>query len=245
MSSGQYSALSGAMSRMSLMDSISDNLSNNKTVGFKRSQVVFEATLADAQNLHSNAALSLTRAKEGLTDYGQGPLIKSGVPTHVAIDGPGFFKVQEDADTFCYTRQGNFRMDENGHMINGANMKVLGEDGKPIILDNPDVLIDENGNIQMESGDVKKLPIYVFDDQSVMQRKGGGLFSVSKEDIRAFEQRVAEPTIYQGQLEDSNVNMMQEMGKMIESMRAFEACQKMLKNYNTLAEKAIQLGRVG
>lgn len=245
MSSGQYSALSGAMSRMSLMDSISDNLSNNKTVGFKRSQVVFEATLADAQNLHSNAALSLTRAKEGLTDYGQGPLIKSGVPTHVAIDGPGFFKVQEDADTFCYTRQGNFRMDENGHMVNGANMKVLGEDGKPIILDNPDVLIDENGNIQMESGDVKKLPIYVFDDQSVMQRKGGGLFSVSKEDIRAFEQRVAEPTIYQGQLEDSNVNMMQEMGKMIESMRAFEACQKMLKNYNSLAEKAVQLGKVG
>ncbi|MCD4687833.1 MAG: flagellar hook basal-body protein [Desulfuromonadaceae bacterium] len=245
MSSGQYSALSGAMSRMSLMDSISDNLSNNKTVGFKRSQVVFEATLADAQNLHSNAALSLTRAKEGLTDYGQGPLIKSGVPTHVAIDGPGFFKVQEDADTFCYTRQGNFRMDENGHMVNGANMKVLGEDGKPIILDNPDVLIDENGNIQMESGDVKKLPIYVFDDRSVMQRKGGGLFSVSKEDIRAFEQRVAEPTIYQGQLEDSNVNMMQEMGKMIESMRAFEACQKMLKNYNSLAEKAVQLGKVG
>ena len=245
MSSGQYSALSGAMSRMSLMDSISDNLSNNKTVGFKRSQVVFEATLADAQNLHSNAALSLTRAKEGLTDYGQGPLIKSGVPTHVAIDGPGFFKMQEDADTFCYTRQGNFRMDENGHMVNGANMKVLGEDGKPIILDNPDVLIDENGNIQMESGDVKKLPIYVFDDRSVMQRKGGGLFSVSKEDIRAFEQRVAEPTIYQGQLEDSNVNMMQEMGKMIESMRAFEACQKMLKNYNSLAEKAVQLGKVG
>ena len=245
MSSGIYSALSGALSRMSLMDSISDNLSNNKTVGFKKSRVVFEAKLADAQNLHSNAALSLTRATEGLTDYGQGPLIKSGVPTHVAIDGPGFFKVQEDTDTFCYTRQGNFRMDEYGNMINGAGMKVLGEDGEPIILDNPDVIIDENGNIQMESGDVKKLPLYVFEDQSVMQRKGGGLFSVSKEDIRAFEQRVAEPRVIQGQIEDSNVNMMQEMGKMIESMRAFEACQKMLKNYNSLAEKAVQLGKVG
>lgn len=245
MSSGVYSALSGALTRMKLMDSISDNLSNNKTVGFKKSRVVFEAKLANAQNLHSNAALSLTRAQEGLTDYGQGPLVKSGVPTHVAIDGPGFFKVQEDADTFCYTRQGNFRMDENGNMINGAGMKVLGEDGKPIVLDSPDVLIDENGNIQLESGDVKKLPLYSFDDQSVMQRKGGGLFSVSKEDIRDSEQRVAEPKIYQGQLEESNVNMMQEMGKMIETMRAFEACQKMLKNYNSLDEKSVQIGRIG
>jgi flagellar basal-body rod protein FlgF len=245
MSSGKYSALSGALTRMKLMDSISDNLSNNKTVGFKRSQVIFEAKLADAQNLHSNAALSLTRAKEGLTDYGQGPLVRTGIPTNMAIDGEGFFKVQEDKDTFCYTRQGNFRLNEVGNLVTGAGMKVLGEDGKPIQLDNPDVLIDENGNIQLEGGDVKKLPLYVFDDMSVMQRKGGGLFSVSKEDIRAFEQRVAEPRVIQGQIEDSNVNMMQEMGKMIETMRAFEACQKMLKNYDTLAEKSIQLGRVG
>lgn len=245
MSSGQYSALSGALTRMKLMDSISDNLSNNKTVGFKKSRVVFEAKLAAAQNLHSNAALSLTRAKEGLTDYGQGPLIRTGVSTHVAIDGKGFFKVQEDDDTFCYTRQGNFRLDPIGNLVNGAGMKVLGEDGKPILLDNPDVLIDENGNIQMGDGNVKALPLYSFDDQSVMQRKGGGLFSVSKEDIRAFEQRVAEPRIIQGQVEESNVNMMQEMGKMIETMRAFEACQKMLKNYNTLAEKSIQIGRIG
>ncbi len=245
MSSGQYSALSGALTRMKLMDSISDNLANNKTVGFKKSQVVFEAKLADAQNLHSNAALSITRAKEGLTDYGQGPLVRTGVPTHLAIDGEGFFKVQEDANTFCYTRQGNFRLDHLGNMVNGAGMKVLGEDGKPILLDNPDVLIDENGNIQLEGGDVKQLPLYVFDDPSVMQRKGGGLFTVSKEDIRAFEKRVEAPRVIQGQIEDSNVNMMQEMGKMIETMRAFEACQKMLKNYNSLAEKAIQIGRIG
>ncbi len=245
MSSGQYSALSGALSRMKLMDSIRYNLSNNKTVGFKRSQIIFEAKLANAQNLHSNAALSLTHAKTGLTDHGQGPLVRTGVPTNVAIDGEGYFKVQEDKDTFCYTRQGNFRLNSAGNLVNGAGMKVLGEDGRPILLDNPDVLIDENGNIQMEGGGVKKLPLYVFDDRSVMQRKGGGLFSVSKEDIRSFEQRVADPRIIQGQVEDSNVNMMQEMGKMIETMRAFEACQKMLQNYNSLAEKAVQLGKIG
>lgn len=245
MSSGIYSALSGALCRQKLLDSISDNLSNNKTVGFKRSQIIFEAKLADAQNLHSNAALSLTRAQKGLTDHGQGPLVRTGVPTHMAIDGEGFFKVQNEKDSFCYTRQGNFRLDHTGNLINGAGMKVLGEDGRPIVLDSPDLLIDQSGNIQMAGGGVKKLPLYVFDDKSVLQRKGGGLFSASEEDIRTFEQRVTEPRIIQGQVEDSNVNMMQEMGKMMETMRAFEACQKMLKNYNTLAEKSIQIGRIG
>ncbi len=245
MSSGQYSALSGALSRLKLMDSISDNLANNKTVGFKKSQVAFEAKLAEAQNLHSNAALSLTRAKDGFTDYGQGPLLRTGVATHLAIDGEGFFKVQETEGSVCYTRQGNFHLDDVGYMINGAGMKVLGEDGKPILLDNPDALIDENGNINLEGGDVKPLPLYKFDDPTVLQRKGGGLFTVSDQDIEDFEQRVMEPRIIQGQIEDSNVNMMQEMGKMIEAMRAFEACQKMLKNYNSLAESAIQLGKIG
>jgi len=245
MSSGQYSALSGALSRLKLMDSISDNLANNKTVGFKKSQVAFEARLAEARNLGSDAALSLTKAKEGFTDYGQGPLIRTGVQTHLAIDGEGFFKVQQDEDTVFYTRQGNFHLDDAGYMINGAGLKVLGEDGKPIVLDNPDVLIDENGNMMLESGETKKLPLYRFDDPSVMKRKGGGLFTVSKEDIQDYEKRVENPNIIQGQIEDSNVNMMQEMGKMIEAMRAFEACQKMLKNYNNLAEKAIQVGKIG
>ncbi|MEZ4483716.1 MAG: flagellar basal-body rod protein FlgF [Syntrophotaleaceae bacterium] len=244
MSSGQYSALSGALSRMKLMDSISDNLSNNKTVGFKRSQVAFEATLADVQNLHSNAALSLTRAKEGFTDHSQGPLLRTGIATHLAIDGEGYFKVQESEGKVFYTRQGNFHRDDAGFMLTGAGMKILGEDGKPILLDSSDVNIDENGNIAMAGGDVKKLPLYKFDDPTVMQRKGGGLFTVSKKDMDDFELRVEEPCVIQGQIEDSNVNMMQEMGKMIEANRAFEACQKMIKNYNTLAESAIQLGKL-
>jgi flagellar basal body rod protein FlgG len=245
MSSGQYSALSGALSRLKLMDSISDNLANNKTVGFKKSQVAFEARLAEAQNLHSNAALSLTKAKEGFTDYGQGPLIRTGVPTHMAIDGEGFFKVQQDENTVYYTRQGNFHLDDLGHMINGGGLKVLGEDGKPIILDNPDVLVDEDGNIMLEGGEVKKLPLYKFDDPTVMKREGGGLFTVSKEDIEDFEKRVEEPTIIQGQIEDSNVNMMQEMGKMIESLRVFESYQKAIRTADDMNAKAVnEVGKV-
>jgi flagellar basal-body rod protein FlgF/flagellar basal-body rod protein FlgG len=245
MSSGKYSALSGALTRLRMMDSISDNLANNKTVGFKRSQVAFEALLADSLSGRSDSIVSRTEIREGFTDYSQGPLIRTEVPTHVAIDGEGFFKVQDEEGNLYYTRQGNFHIDETGVLTSSTGMKVLGDNRKPIILPSPDVTIDERGNILLQGGETIKLPVYTFSDGSVMNRKGGGLFTVSEADIKEFESPVADPQIVQGQIEDSNVNMMQEMGKMIEAMRAFEACQKMLKNYSTIENKAIELGRLG
>jgi flagellar basal-body rod protein FlgF/flagellar basal-body rod protein FlgG len=245
MTSGKYSALSGALTRLKMMDTISDNLANNKTVGFKKSQVAFEARLADAMAARDNGIVSLTEIREGFTDYSQGPLIRTQVPTHVAIDGEGFFKIQDEQGKTYYTRQGNFHLDERGVLTTSAGMQVLGDNRKPIILPSPDMSIDEKGNIQLKGGETIKLPVYIFEDESVVNRKGGGLFTVNKEDIRDFETPVANPKIVQGQIEDSNVNMMQEMGKMIEAMRAFEACQKILKNYSTLDNKAIEIGRIG
>jgi flagellar basal-body rod protein FlgF len=244
MSSGKYSALAGAMSRLRMMDSISDNLANSKTVGFKKSQVAFETRLADAMTMRGDAIFSLTDIKEGFTDYSQGPLTRTEVPTHVAIDGKGFFKVRDGEGNIYYTRQGNFHLDGAGMLTSSAGMQVLGDDGKPILLPSPDVAIDERGNIQVPGGEAVKLPVYIFSDGSVVNRKGGGLFTVSEEDIKAYEKLLPEPQIVQGQIEDSNVNMMQEMGKMIEATRAFEACEKALKNFSTLDTKAIELGRI-
>ncbi|MEZ4598779.1 MAG: flagellar hook basal-body protein [Syntrophotaleaceae bacterium] len=243
MSSGKYSALSGAMTRLKMMDSISDNLANSKTVGFKKSQVAFEAQLADAMAVRGDGIFSLTDIKEGFTDHSQGPFTRTEVPTHVAIDGEGFFKVRDIEGNIFYTRQGNFHLD-GGILTTALGMQVLGDNGKPIVLTSPDVVIDERGNIQIEGGEAIKLPIYAFSDDSVVERKGGGLFTVGEEDIKEFEELVTDPQIIQGQIEDSNVNMMQEMGRMIEATRAFEACQKALKNFTTLDNKAIELGRI-
>jgi flagellar basal-body rod protein FlgF/flagellar basal-body rod protein FlgG len=245
MSSGKYSALSGALSRLKMMDSISDNLANSKTVGFKKSQAAFEARLSDAMGARSNGIISLTDLKEGFTDQSQGPLIRTDVATHVAINGEGYFKVQDENGQPYYTRQGNFKVDESGALTTSLGMKVLGDGGQPIVLSSADVSIDEQGNILLEDGGTVKLALFLFSDESVVVRKGGGLFTVSAEDIKAFERPVPDPKLVQGQIEDSNVNMMQEMAKMMEATRVFEACQKAIKNYSTLDSKAVELGRLG
>ncbi|PLX84477.1 MAG: flagellar basal-body rod protein FlgF [Desulfuromonas sp.] len=241
MSSGVYGVLSGAKARMQMLDTISDNLSNAQTVGFKKGQAVFEARLEAARSGLAARGVDYARIEEGFTDFTQGALSRTNVPLHLAIDGEGFFKVQDAGGSVFYTRQGNLRLDTGGGLLTADGLQMLDDEGRPIALPRPDVEIDEEGNVFLDDGEMKKIPLYTFDDLSILKRQGGGMFVA---DPAAVEQRVAEPRIYRGQLEDANINLMQEMGQMVDSMRVFEACQKMLKTYHDLAGKANELGIV-
>ncbi|MGE4543808.1 MAG: flagellar hook-basal body protein [Pedobacter sp.] len=245
MNRGTYVALSGALVRQQMMDTISHNLANNQTVGFKKGQAVFKIMLEQAQNGQVLERVNLADIEEGFTDFSQGTLSPSGVPTHMAIQGEGFFKVQDNAGNIYYTRQGSMRLDSEGQLINQQGMVLLGDDRKPITLSSPDITITEDGTVKTEDGQTTKIPLYTFDDTSVLTRQGGGQFTVPTGEERRLEVLVTDPHIFQGQLEGSNVNLMQEMSHMVESTRVFEACQKMLKTYHSLAGEANKLGTLG
>jgi flagellar basal body rod protein FlgG len=245
MNRGTYVALSGALVRQQMMDTISHNLANNQTVGFKKGQAVFKIMLEQAQNGQVLERVNLADIEEGFTDFSQGTLSPSGVPTHMAIQGEGFFKVQDDAGNIYYTRQGSMRLDSEGQLINQQGMVLLGDDRKPITLSSPDITITEDGTVKTGDGQTTKIPLYTFDDTSVLTRQGGGQFTVPTGEERRLEVLVTNPHIFQGQLEGSNVNLMQEMSHMVESTRVFEACQKMLKTYHSLAGEANKLGTLG
>jgi flagellar basal body rod protein FlgG len=245
MNRGTYIALSGALVRQQMMDTISNNLANNETVGFKKGQSVFKVMLERASTGDVIERINLAEIEEGFTDFSQATLSPSGVPTHLAIQGEGFFKVQDDTDRFYYTRQGNLRLDSEGHLINSQGMSLIGEDGRPIVLTDPDITVSEDGTISLEDGQKIKIPLYTFEDYSVLTRAGGAQFTVPEGQERELEMPVTDPHIFQGNLEGSNVNLMQEMSHMVESTRVFEACQKMLKTYHTLASEANKLGTLG
>jgi flagellar basal body rod protein FlgG len=242
MSSGIYSALSGAKARMEMLDTISDNLSNFKTAGFKKGQAIFETMLQEAGSGPKAAGVVFTELKGGFTDFGQGPLIRTGVPLHLGIEGEGFFKIRDQAGNFLYTRQGSFRRDFENNLVTGSGLAVVDEAGKPINLPGSDFEIDEQGNVTLESGEVKRIPLFTFGDNSRMVRLGTGSFSPAAGEQ---DRLVEKSKIYQGQLEESNVKIMEEMGRMMEATRAFEASQKMLKTFDSLAAQADELGSVG
>lgn len=242
MSSGIYSAMSGAVARMNRMDTISDNLSNSRTAGFKGGQSTFEGILERTQAGIETRGINLAEVRQGFTDFGQGALTPTGVGTHLGIEGEGFFRVRGADGEDLYTRQGNFNLNSLGQLVNGAGMNVLDDAGQPIVLPSPDVEIDERGRVNV-GGDFRQIAVVAFADQAGLERRGDGLFAANGNG--PGPQPVAAPVVHQGKIEESNVNMMAEMVHMVEANRAFEACQRMMRTFDDLSSKANEIGLLG
>ena len=242
MSSGKYSALSGALVRMHSMDSITDNLGNAGTAGFKKGQGVFQAVLDETRSRAGGKGINFSRLKVGYTDFSQGTLVKTGVSLHVALHGEGLFKVRDEGGNLFYTRQGSMDLHPDGTLRTAMGMHVLDDNGEPIVLPDADIVIDEAGGIDTGDGNPRRIGVFVLDDQTVLLRRSGGLFAVDGEP----RERPAETTrVLQGHTEESNVNMMREVAVMIETQRAFEACLGAIKNYSKIGEKANEIGVLG
>lgn len=242
MSSGKYSALSGMSTRLEQLDAISDNLANLKTTGFKKSGMVFGAVLDQATSDRSGKGINFARSEGTFTDFAQGTLNRTGVPLHLGIDGDGFYKVRDAGGNILFTRQGNMRLDPQGFLLAGHGQQVLGEGDTPIQLTDPVPTVTPDGTMVQADGDSRKLVLHKFADSRQLERVGGGLFRAP---AGVIPEPVADPSIQQGQLEESNVNVMQETGRMMEALRVFEACQKMMQTYSTIGSKIDELGSVG
>jgi flagellar basal body rod protein FlgG len=242
MGSGLYSAVSGAISRLQMMDTISDNLSNGQTPGFKKGGVSFEAILERPQRPEDARGIDYAKIKEGYTDFSQGGLTRTGLPLQLAIEGKGFFKVQDANGQVFFTRQGLLRREVSGNLLTPQGMKVLGEDGRPLSFPSEEVVIDEYGVASFPDGEKVKVPVYEIAEVNKLERQGAAFRNPQDQPAATL---IESPRVYQGYIEGSNVKAMQEMARMMEALRVFEACQNMMKNYSERDGKVIELGIIG
>src|SRR6056297_3358200 len=136
-----YAGVSGLNSHQQMMDVTGNNISNVNTIGFKSSRVTFKEMLS--QTIQGASAPQDNRAgtnpqQVGLgvglgsidNDMSSGNLQSTGKTSDVAIQGDGFFVLQE-GDQRYYTRAGNFNFDAQGNLYSGiSGLKVLGESGE-------------------------------------------------------------------------------------------------------------------
>jgi len=238
MSSGIYSTLSGNLARMQALDSIANNLANANTVGFKRDRLAFESFLSGTIQTNTSKGLNFTRLQKSFTDFAPGNTQVTGNSLDLAIEGDGFFKIRR-GDDFLYTRAGNFHLDPDGTLMTESGLAVVGANGQPVTIPNHEFSIDEEGRIVVEEGEVGRINIFAIDDPDEMTKEGSCLFKLPSGQL----DRVAENArVRQGYLENSNVNMLEEMALMMEGLRAFEAHQKMMKTYGTIGSKVDDLG---
>jgi len=136
-----YTAFTGLSADKRWLSVISDNIANVNTVGFKSERAIFEDLLSRSLTTIKNGAPVNQEIGGGtfvsatVKDFSQGTFMNTNNPLDLALDGEGFFMVKDNEGVTYYTRNGQFRLDANGNVVNMLGMKVQGW------------MLDENGNI--------------------------------------------------------------------------------------------------
>ena len=231
------------------LDVVAHNMTNISTVGFRGDRYT-DSTFQDvliSRVGNKNKAVSTEMGNETYilapsqlyTDYTQGSLEETGLPLDFAIWGDGFFAVLRDGEV-GYTRSGSFVLDDNGMLCLAGQGQVLDREGQPIQLTTDHVYADRTGAIYTEEGRnyLASLGVYSFPDTGELERNDRGLF------VGEGAQLSENSVIYQGRVERSNVNMVQEMVYMMTSQRAIQSAAQMSKLYDQIMTKATtELGR--
>ena len=230
---------SGMLNDTQRLHTISHNLANLSTTGFKKEIAVtraFHDYVQGAVGSGLNPATTPTPVLETVTDHSAGALKYSANPLDIALDGDGYFVVSAPWGE-ALTRQGNLSLDGEGRLVTAGGYPVLGSNGE-IMLSNAQPRIDQQGNVYDGNNLVGQLRVAVVAHPEALERVGGGLFAADGAGglTEGGNQRVR-----QGYSEASNVTSMHEMIKMIETMRHFEASQKLARGYDDMLDRAINV----
>jgi flagellar basal body rod protein FlgG len=213
---------------------ISGNLAASQIPGFKKQELSFSAVqagfMARAAGARSAATSRFSMPVAGTaTNFMAGELNPTGIPTDLAIEGPGFFEVQMPDGTHCYTRGGQLRLNAQGQLTTQHGSLILGNAG-PIQLDpsNPGPMtIAPTGEVS-QGGVVKgRLKITEFSDPGVLTPTAAGLFIAA--DPNAQGHAATASQVRQGFVENANTSAVTEMGNLITAMRFYEANQKVIQ----------------
>lgn len=255
---GLYSAYSGMINEQHRMDTLTNNLANSATVGFKKegsTSQSFSNVLAfkikdtsESPYLARNIGVNTPGVKigENYTNYDQGSFRNTGNTFDVAISGEGFFTVEfknKAGETSTkYTRDGAFTLNKDGYLVTKDGDFVLGTAGRIKIDPLKETRIDENGNIyQGNNQRAAQFKITDFEDYNYLKHYGENYY----EPVEGAKPITAKPKVSSGYLEMSNVQVVSEMVNMISVTRAYETNQKIIQAYDETLDKSVnQIGKL-
>ncbi len=234
MGSDIYASLSGASASWEQIDLLAQNIANSKTVGFKQSRLTFTLDGYDQESM----AQAYTEAVNEGPDLSDGTLTRDGVQTHLALQGEGFFVV-DDGGAERLTRAGDFRLDGNGVLVNKSGLPVLGQNGTiefPPGQVSQDFSVDRQGYLYDDQGDrLDQLRLETADE---LVQVGENLWEPG-----GAVREATEVVVEQGALEGSNVDPVGLMVELIEASRYFEAYQKAMQTSDEMDQQLNNTGR--
>mgnify|MGYP001052842552 CR=1 FL=1 len=237
-----YTAMSGAKQAMDRQATVSHNLANATTTGFRAQIDQYRAVPVVGPSLPTRAfAVDSTTG----SDFRSGSLLQTGRALDVAVQGDGWFVVQAPDGTEAMTRAGHFQVDENGQLRTEAGLPVLGDGGPLSVPPGRDVTIGRDGTISLipegsaATGAATAGRLKLVNPASASLVRGDdGLFRLKNGATAEADPLVR---VAGGVLESSNVNAVGEMIDMISLARQFDMQMKLLQNAQENDAKASQL----
>lgn len=236
MDAAGYTTLTRQSGLMREMQVVANNIANLSTTGFRREGVVFEEYIA---KMGDGPSLSMANGNARVIDLTQAGLSQTGATFDLAIQGDGFFQIQTPNGPQL-TRAGSFTPDAAGALVTADGYGLLDEGGAPVVVPAgaSQVAVSTDGTISADGQALGRIGLWEAIDPLTLLHQAGTLFSADA------IQPVENTTILQGFLEDSNVNPVSEIARMIQVQRSYEMGQSFLDQEDRRMRGVIEtLGR--
>lgn len=228
-----YASLTRQSGLMTEMRVIANNIANANTSGFRREGVIFAEHLSALDR--DGGTLSMADARGRRIDLDQGVLTQTNGNLDLAIEGDGFFMV-EGPDGNRLTRAGAFMPSPEGELMTADGQRLLDEGLAPIILPTgaSQIAVGADGTLSANGLVFGRVGVFAAPDDLALRQQGGTSFAFDGD-----PEPVEDARIQQGFLEESNVDPMFEITRMIEVQRAYELGQSFLDREDQRIRNAI------
>lgn len=217
---------------------VAHNVANSATTGFRKEGVVFSEYVVGLGRDAPSLSMALGNTRQ--TFQQQGALSQTNGRFDFGIEGDGFFQL-ETAQGPRLTRAGIFTPNAAGELVNPDGLRLLDLGGAPIFVppDARDVALARDGTLSADGAPIGQVGLFQPADPITLSRAAGTLFAVDGAIVP-----VEQPQILQGFLEESNVNPLTEISRMIEVQRAYERGKSVMDREDERIKGVIQtLGR--
>lgn len=245
---GFYSSLSGMLTQQRKLSTLSNNIVNLKTPGFKEERVVtttfkqeLMARKENGKKIPIGTGDPIRLVEDVISDLNSSSLEQTNRPFDIAIVGNGFFNIEGENQKFL-TRNGNFNIDEEGFLVLKGAGRVLGQED-PIQVSSSDFTVLSDGTVRDSEGMIiDTLFITQPDEGEQLVKFTNGLYIAPEEqeqlDVREYNTQ-------QNHLETANYDINREYTLIMEAQRSFQACSSALKMLDSVNQKtATQIGSI-
>jgi flagellar basal-body rod protein FlgF len=250
----ENAALIGLSRQMTLareLEVVANNIANLNTIGYKADGAVFETFLSPTARhgafRGADARMSYVTDRATWHDFKQGPLLQTGNPLDVALEGDVFLVVQTPRGE-RYTRNGALQINATGQLVTNEGYIVQGDGGGAIQFQNTDnkISINDDGEIRVRQGaDTRsdsirgKLRLVTFAQSGRLQKDSSSMFTAPGDMPPATAQRPQRFRVMQGALEQSNVKPVLEMARMVDITRTYTTIAGLLQQHSDMRHNAI------